>query len=451
MSSPPDSIHDMEDAASKKRGRAQSVEPTTPAPKDEEVETDKTSTVSAPKKTKRDEVCTSNGNSKGHSVRTIRKNMKDMSTTDTASLDDTAIDEHTQRPDSMHSVDEENGSDSQSIDNQSQQHGDDITDGSPSPPTTESQGEDKEEETPSTTKPLSRFVGNSDSGWNEFAQEEEQQPTKPSTSPTDKSKYTFGSSSGFGTKGWNATHQTTPISQRSPSLVSGSVFGSSSAAAAAAGTATTGSFSSYISSPSTAKSTTSAFGAFASAPSSTSPFALAASNNNAFASLPKPTDNDTTSPAQPKSPIEATEATTFGAGSKLKVPGVKQTEVKTGEEDEQTVYQHKAKLLVLDTKSNYWKERGSGTFRINVKNTTSQARLVMRTDSVYRLILNLLLFPEIKVFLMQERFVRFAGFESETKEDGSLETKLVNYALKMGNPVEASELCHRITSRIPSK
>jgi hypothetical protein len=105
--------------------------------------------------------------------------------------------------------------------------------------------------------------------------------------------------------------------------------------------------------------------------------------------------------------------------------------VKTGEEDEQTVYQHKAKLLVLDTKSNHWKERGSGTFRINVKNATSQARLVMRTDSVYRLILNLLLFPEIKVFLMQERFVRFAGFESETKEDGSLETKLVNYALKV--------------------
>lgn len=55
----------------------------------------------------------------------------------------------------------------------------------------------------------------------------------------------------------------------------------------------------------------------------------------------------------------------------------------------------------------------------------------MRADSVYRLILNLLLFSEMKVFIMQERFVRFAGFESEQKEDGTSETKLVNYALKV--------------------
>lgn len=122
--------------------------------------------------------------------------------------------------------------------------------------------------------------------------------------------------------------------------------------------------------------------------------------------------------------------------------------MKTGEEDEETVYQHKAKLLVLDTKSNQWKERGSGTFRVNVKAVTSQVRLVMRTDSVYRLILNLLLFPEIKVFLMQERFVRFAGFESETKEDGSQETKLVNYALKVMNDLVIAK-GHGMMSYLP--
>jgi hypothetical protein len=128
--------------------------------------------------------------------------------------------------------------------------------------------------------------------------------------------------------------------------------------------------------------------------------------------------------------------------------------LKTVEEDEDTIYQTKAKLLILDTATNNWKERGVGTIRINMKEEENspklQARLIMRADSVFRVILNLLLFEGMKVFIMQDKFVRFAGFETETKENGTSETKLISYALKLSNATIARELCDQIISCIPN-
>lgn len=66
-------------------------------------------------------------------------------------------------------------------------------------------------------KPVSSFAkfgggGKDDEDdWGEFAEEEEEAESKPAkVEETDKSKYTFGSTSGFGTKGWAASHQTIP-------------------------------------------------------------------------------------------------------------------------------------------------------------------------------------------------------------------------------------------------
>ncbi|CAO3590065.1 unnamed protein product [Absidia cylindrospora] len=485
MSSPPNSLHDIEDAASKKRGRAQSVEPT-PIPKDE-AEIDKTPSVSAPKKTKRDDECPNTN--KSSSVSTIRRNMKDMSTTDkTVDTLDESMAGDSQEPSNddeniYHAMDThiEEGSDTQSLEHGSQHtlspkgHGDnDNTDQSPNTNTnsnidsttaTDSLDKGLGSNSNATGKSFSQF-GSKNNGdtndWSEFADDndDEQQNKVPTPkSEDDKPKYTFGSSSGFGTKGWASIHQSTPNTTQKPSSfsgTSGSTFGSS----------TSGLSGFSLSSPSSTSPATKpkpAFGAFANAPTS-SPFALAAASGttNALSSLPKANASTALSPGgesttssvtssdypdgqsshadddlQDNGRHNGTETSAFGEGSKIKVPGVKQTEVKTGEEDEDTVYQTKAKLLVLDTTTNNWKERGAGTFRINVKEvetteqTTTQSRLVMRADSVYRLILNLLLFTEMKVFIMQDRFVRFAGFESETKEDGTNNPKLVNYALKV--------------------
>lgn len=48
---------------------------------------------------------------------------------------------------------------------------------------------------------------------------------------------------------------------------------------------------------------------------------------------------------------------------------------------------------------------------------------------------------------MQDKFVRFAGFE---KQDDSSETKLVSYALRLSNPASARDLCEEIIGCIPT-
>ncbi len=71
-----------------------------------------------------------------------------------------------------------------------------------------------------------------------------------------------------------------------------------------------------------------------------------------------------------------------------------------------------------------WKERGTGTLRVNVPKRSSDkraARLVMRADGVLRVILNVSLFKGMKCEL-QEKFVRIIAFE-----DG----KPVPYAIRV--------------------
>lgn len=339
--------------------------------------------------------------------------------------------------------------------------------------TSESQEDDEPMGTIAEENSLANKFGASkhddDDDWGEFAEDddEQEQTKKDNTKVEDeKPKYTFGASSGFGTKGWAATHQTIPTPSKQPTFGG---FGSSSG------------FGGFKSSSNDSllekKESTSApsFGSFAKA--TASPFAAAAAAGNALLSSSSTNadspnssnsnDNTTTAAVEfvGKSKQESNgsesdgedfnnnEAPAFGEGAKVKVPGVVQTKVKTGEEDEDTIYQTKAKLLVLDTASSVWKERGVGTFRINMKEEETkkvlQTRLVMRTDSVYRVILNLLLFEGMKVFIMQDKFVRFAGFETETKEDGTTETRLTSFALRCSNPSVAKEVCEQIISCIP--
>lgn len=71
------------------------------------------------------------------------------------------------------------------------------------------------EEEEKTANSLAKFGGGKDDedDWGEFAEEEEEiKPTK--TEESDKPKYTFGASSGFGTKGWGASHQTIPTQSK---------------------------------------------------------------------------------------------------------------------------------------------------------------------------------------------------------------------------------------------
>lgn len=96
---------------------------------------------------------------------------------------------------------------------------------------------------------------------------------------------------------------------------------------------------------------------------------------------------------------------------------------KTGEEDEESIHSIRAKLYLM-AEDQSWKERGTGTLRVNVPKSSSDkqsARLVMRADGVLRVILNVSLFKGMKCEL-QEKFVRIVAFE---------EAKPVHYAIKV--------------------
>lgn len=79
-----------------------------------------------------------------------------------------------------------------------------------------------------------------------------------------------------------------------------------------------------------------------------------------------------------------------------------------------------------------WKERGTGTLRVNVPKggRRASARIVMRADGILRVILNVHLFKGMKCELA-EKFIRIVAFE---------DNKPVHYAIKVSNPNNAVAL-----------
>ncbi|XP_034970727.2 ranBP2-like and GRIP domain-containing protein 4 isoform X3 [Zootoca vivipara] len=63
-------------------------------------------------------------------------------------------------------------------------------------------------------------------------------------------------------------------------------------------------------------------------------------------------------------------------------------EVTSGEENEQVVFSHRAKLYRYDKDANQWKERGIGDIKILQNYDTKQVRVVMRRDQVLKLCAN---------------------------------------------------------------
>jgi len=78
------------------------------------------------------------------------------------------------------------------------------------------------------------------------------------------------------------------------------------------------------------------------------------------------------------------------------VPLPDKVEVKTGEENEEMLYSHRAKLFRFDTTVKEWKERGLGDIKLLRHKETGKLRLVMRRDHVLKLCLNHLLSAELE-------------------------------------------------------
>ncbi|KAL0127950.1 hypothetical protein PUN28_003304 [Cardiocondyla obscurior] len=78
------------------------------------------------------------------------------------------------------------------------------------------------------------------------------------------------------------------------------------------------------------------------------------------------------------------------------VPLPDKIEVKTGEEDEEIIYSHRAKLFRFDTAAKEWKERGLGDIKLLCHKETGKLRLIMRRDHVLKLCLNHMLSNDLE-------------------------------------------------------
>ncbi|KAJ7880067.1 hypothetical protein B0H14DRAFT_3082849 [Mycena olivaceomarginata] len=132
-------------------------------------------------------------------------------------------------------------------------------------------------------------------------------------------------------------------------------------------------------------------------------------------------------------------------GEKLRA-GKDEEEGKSDEEsakpEEETLHQVRGKLFSL-VDGTQWKERGTGTIKLNVRRSDGGgARLVMRKEAVYTVLLNVTLFHGMRCTLAQDpRYIRLSVLE------GGAAT---HYNLRVTSAKAAQELLHEINANLPA-
>jgi len=118
-------------------------------------------------------------------------------------------------------------------------------------------------------------------------------------------------------------------------------------------------------------------------------------------------------------------------------------ELHTGEEEEETIYQVRGKLFALSDQ-NQWREKGTGIIKLNLRRSDGGgARLVMRKDAVYTVILNATLFKGMRCSYASQdhRYLRFSTFENGCA---------THYNLRLANAKIAAGLLEEINAHIPN-
>ncbi|WWD07404.1 hypothetical protein V865_005502 [Kwoniella europaea PYCC6329] len=211
---------------------------------------------------------------------------------------------------------------------------------------------------------------------------------KPETAK--KPQATFGSFSGASSPFASAASP----APTSPTPLSSQTTETETTAPAKKPQATFGAFSSSASPFASTKSTS----AFGSAPIKGSAFGTYSSTSSAFSTKKTtPVEGEEKSEAGPSNFGDILKETGGDEETEEKVE-MQEQDVSTGEEEEETVFQTRAKLYINDRKTG-WKERGVGILRLNVNRSDgSGARLVMRADGVLRLILNSRIYKGITTY-----------------------------------------------------
>lgn len=151
-------------------------------------------------------------------------------------------------------------------------------------------------------------------------------------------------------------------------------------------------------------------------------------------------DEPETDNTESKSPPETPKAT-----QQYKQVELVAQEVKTGEENEHSLYSATAKLFELDLTriKEGWKERGLGPLHLNQSlDDMSQVRIVMRSQGLLRVILNYRITPTtvlikgLEASLAPGKYLRFNSVSPEGKP--------VQYLIKFSNETLRNELVDKV-------
>ncbi|CAF1449665.1 unnamed protein product [Adineta steineri] len=120
-----------------------------------------------------------------------------------------------------------------------------------------------------------------------------------------------------------------------------------------------------------------------------------------------------------------------------------QGDTSTGEEDEITKFHMAGKLFMYNAEQQQFVERGYGILKINENHDPSdwdrlQARIIMRLDKSFRVILNSPIFPKMTVERATDRSVRFGAQD---------ESQLRVFIIK-SSANDCASLCKELQSRI---
>lgn len=248
-------------------------------------------------------------------------------------------------------------------------------------------------------------------------------------------KHTFGSTTSFGSTafasaltGVNVFHTSTPTDTSVPETASA--------------TPTTSTFTNTSSDTPTGTPAATSFGTFG----ANSIFA------NAFKdTLNKPSFLDTASKDTQKDTADPEADLTGEAKDQFKQVELTKTTVATGEEEETAVLSTKARLFTLNlTKvSEGWKERGVGVLHLNTNNHTKRSRIVMRSNGLLRVIMNVPLVAHLEVSkgmessLQSEKFLRVVSID-ETGDP-------IQYAIKTARVEIRDDLYENVKRLIPEQ
>uniref|UniRef100_A0A8C5FUD8 E3 SUMO-protein ligase RanBP2 n=1 Tax=Gadus morhua TaxID=8049 RepID=A0A8C5FUD8_GADMO len=139
-------------------------------------------------------------------------------------------------------------------------------------------------------------------------------------------------------------------------------------------------------------------------------------------------------------------------------------EISTGEENEQVVFNHRAKLYRYEKDLNQWKERGIGEIRILQNYDTRRVRLIMRRDQVLKICCNHWITTAMKLEIMKgsEKAWVWSALDFTDAKDGRVEQLAVRFKLqdvansfkevfeKAKNAQDSETPITRVTSRVAS-